>query len=132
MVLSHLSGEFWQFRLLKGHSSKAKPICIFICFMKVIYYMKGNHVIFPCILGFIKCCSVHTPSSNPNLPQARQMTLPRTISRRRRQRPGNANPSAPAIAPYEDPLPSYETAIRQGHGRGRHHGHGGHPMNTKQ
>jgi len=85
--------------------------------------------------GFIKCCSVHTPSSNPNLPQARQMTLPRTISRRQRQRPApSQNPRAtapPEIAPHEEPLPSYDTAVRQGHGRGRGRQNNAHQMKGK-
>lgn len=60
--------------------------------------------------GFIKLCSVHTPSNNPNMTAARPMTLPRTISRRRR--PIETHPTAPAIAPYEEPLPGYNTAVR--------------------
>ncbi|XP_063953163.1 disintegrin and metalloproteinase domain-containing protein 10-like, partial [Lytechinus pictus] len=31
---------------------------------------------------FIKCCSVHTPSSNPNLPKARKVSVPATLRRR--------------------------------------------------
>ncbi|XP_065063953.1 disintegrin and metalloproteinase domain-containing protein 10-like [Rhopilema esculentum] len=64
---------------------------------------------------FIKVCSVHTPSSNPNRPPARPMTLPRTISRRNKR-----NPTAPTIAPQEEPLPSYDTAVRAGRPKERH------------
>ena len=58
------------------------------------------------------------------MPKHRQMTLPRTLSRRRRA-PGNgqnrsgagrgpgARASAPPVVPNEEPLPGYETAIRQ-------------------
>ena len=35
--------------------------------------------------AFIKVCAVHTPSSNPRKPKHRQLTLPRTLQRRRRQ-----------------------------------------------
>ncbi|CAL1539676.1 unnamed protein product, partial [Lymnaea stagnalis] len=35
--------------------------------------------------AFIKICAVHTPSSNPRKPKARQLTLPRTLQRRRQQ-----------------------------------------------
>ena len=69
------------------------------------------------------------------------MTLPRTISRRNRQRPAptqnprapaqNPRASAPPIAPYEEPLPGYDTAVRQGHGRGRNV-QVGHAMQTRK
>ncbi|KAH9495674.1 Disintegrin and metalloproteinase domain-containing protein 10 [Bulinus truncatus] len=35
--------------------------------------------------AFIKICAVHTPSSNPRKPKHRQLTLPRTLQRRRHQ-----------------------------------------------
>lgn len=42
---------------------------------------------------FIKCCSVHTPSSNPNLPKARSVPGTATLRRRRAQgaRPAHAD-----------------------------------------
>jgi len=64
--------------------------------------------------GFIACCSVHTPSSNPNKPPAR--TLPRALTLRRSQR---NNPTAPNYGRpgyNEPPLPSYDTAVRDGRG----------------
>lgn len=36
---------------------------------------------------FIKVCAVHTPSSNPNQPQARKLTLPRRHSQRSQSPP---------------------------------------------
>lgn len=67
-----------------------------------------------CLPGFIACCSVHTPSSNPNKPPAR--TLPRALTLRRSQR---NNPTAPNYGRpgyNEPPLPSYDTAVRDGRG----------------
>jgi len=55
---------------------------------------------------FIAFCSVHTPSSNPNKPQARPLTL---RSNKRTTRP-SAPPASSSNAP-ENP-PGYETAIR--------------------
>lgn len=45
------------------------------------------------VSAFIACCSVHTPSSNPNKPPPRHLSLPRTLSRRNRNR--TEGPSAP-------------------------------------
>jgi len=62
--------------------------------------------------AFIACCSVHTPSSNPNKPPPRHLSLPRNMSKRNRQ---------PATAPNDtdyhrqgpsDQPPGYDTAIR--------------------
>ncbi|XP_065658386.1 disintegrin and metalloproteinase domain-containing protein 10 isoform X2 [Hydra vulgaris] len=65
--------------------------------------------------GFIACCSVHTPSSNPNKPPARQMTLPRSLSLRRSQ--PSAPPAERSQARHrgpnnDDSLPGYNTAVR--------------------
>eukprot|EP00794_Sanderia_malayensis_P019475 gene19475-21398_t len=75
------------------------------------------------LFRFIWCCSKHTPSSNPNKPPARQLTLPRTLSRR--PRPQNQQPvraSAPhhsggSVDPWGEGPPGYDTAIRDS-GRG--------------
>ena len=54
---------------------------------------------------FIKCCAVHTPSSNPRQPPARKLTLPR----RHIQRPQPINPSthvssSPILIIHSQPL----------------------------
>lgn len=65
--------------------------------------------------GFIKLCSVHTPSSNPNRKPARQLTLRRQrqeqqLRAARNQRAAQAPPPARGIpynarGGYEDPPP---------------------------
>lgn len=65
--------------------------------------------------GFIACCSVHTPSSNPTKPPAR--TLTQTLSRRGRNRP--PRPTAPTQCGSsgsefpQDLPPGYNTAVRE-------------------
>ncbi|XP_059056733.1 disintegrin and metalloproteinase domain-containing protein 10 [Achroia grisella] len=52
-----------------------------------------------CMGGFVKCCAVHTPSSNPKRPPARRIseTLRRPMNTLRRMRhPGHATPAARA------------------------------------
>ena len=68
--------------------------------------------------GFITCCSVHTPSSNPAKPQHR--TLRQTLSRRSRPRPsapaGGSNGGGGGGAGrsvYPDHPPGYSTAVRE-------------------
>lgn len=77
--------------------------------------------------GFIKLCSVHTPSSNPNRKPARQLTLRRQPPRNQRNpraRPqgnqgGRANPRhAQGDFGYEDP-PPYPGAPMEMHGSRR-------------
>ncbi|XP_072174376.1 disintegrin and metalloproteinase domain-containing protein 10-like [Diadema setosum] len=43
---------------------------------------------------FIKICSVHTPSSNPNLPKARKVSVPGTLRRRQAPRDHQSIPMA--------------------------------------
>ena len=75
--------------------------------------------------GFIKLCSVHTPSSNPNRKPARQLTLRRQSQQQRNQRnqrgrqmQGNqgmrANPRHGGYA--DDPPPYYPEAPMEMHG----------------
>jgi len=67
--------------------------------------------------AFIACCSVHTPSSNPNKPPPRHLSIPRTISRRKSQ-PPSAPPSTSGYNRQGQPEgpPGYDTALREGHG----------------
>ena len=61
--------------------------------------------------GFIACCSVHTPSSNPAKPQHR--TLTQSLSRRTRAaRPTAPTPSS-SSGGYPDLPPGYDTAVRE-------------------
>uniref|UniRef100_UPI003AAEF8F3 disintegrin and metalloproteinase domain-containing protein 10 n=1 Tax=Centroberyx gerrardi TaxID=166262 RepID=UPI003AAEF8F3 len=53
--------------------------------------------------GFIKICSVHTPSSNPKLPPPKP--LPGTLKRRRAQ---NANPQSQAQRHHRQPRENYQ------------------------
>lgn len=55
-----------------------------------------------CMGAFVKCCAVHTPSSNPKRPPARRLseTLRRPMNTLRRMRhPGGAAARSPARAP---------------------------------
>ncbi|KAL9985314.1 hypothetical protein ACROYT_G007703 [Oculina patagonica] len=74
--------------------------------------------------GFIKLCSVHTPSSNPNRKPARQLTLRRQPQQARNQRnqrgrPNQGNRGNPRHDPgYDDP-PPYPGAPMEMRGGGR-------------
>ena len=67
------------------------------------------------ITAFIACCSVHTPSSNPNKPPPRHLSLPRNMSRRNNR---NASAPPPDSSGYQlqgapDDPPGYNTALRE-------------------
>lgn len=72
--------------------------------------------------GFIKLCSVHTPSSNPNRKPARQLTLrrqPQNLRNDRNQRARQANQGGrgnPRHGGYEDDPPPYPGAPMEMHG----------------
>ena len=75
--------------------------------------------------GFIKLCSVHTPSSNPNRKPARQLTLRRQPQQarnqrkpRNRQNPGNrGNPRR--SQDFDDNPPPYPGPPMEMHGARR-------------
>lgn len=65
--------------------------------------------------AFIACCSVHTPSSNPNKPPPRHLSLPRRAASRRNNRDATAPPDNTGYqrqGPSDDP-PGYNTALRE-------------------
>ena len=62
--------------------------------------------------GFIACCSVHTPSSNPSKPQARTLTLRRSRSRNARPTAPTPSTSSGGYGPQDLP-PGYDTAVRE-------------------
>ncbi|KAJ0178926.1 hypothetical protein K1T71_005701 [Dendrolimus kikuchii] len=68
-----------------------------------------------CMGAFVKCCAVHTPSSNPKRPPARRLseTLRRPMNTLRRMRAGGAGPAG-ARSPTRG-------APRPGHRRARTH-----------
>lgn len=69
-----------------------------------------------CMGAFVKCCAVHTPSSNPKRPPARRLseTLRRPMNTLRRMRHPHAAPAAAARSPARQ-------APRPGHRRARGH-----------
>ena len=80
-------------------------------------------VAFVLIMGvFIKCCAVHTPSSNPKKPPALSITQTlrhpySTLRRKRHHHPQQPAPSAPYIAA---PNPA-SSGPPHNHGEGRNH-----------
>ena len=69
------------------------------------------------ITAFIACCSVHTPSSNPNKPAPRHLSLPRNMSRRNRNSPTAPTDNSNEHIAYHrqgpsDGPPGYDTALR--------------------
>lgn len=74
--------------------------------------------------GFIKLCSVHTPSSNPNRKPARQLTLRRQSQQARNQRNARNRPNAnnrgnPRQSRDFDDPPPYPGAPMEMHGARR-------------
>ncbi|KAL1505705.1 hypothetical protein ABEB36_005210 [Hypothenemus hampei] len=80
---------------------------------------------------FIKCCAVHTPSSNPKKPPARRLseTLRRPMNTLRRMRYHHNGPGRPTPGPHVPgrsersgrPTSSSQAGPRPGYGEGRGH-----------
>lgn len=112
--LSRLKNKFFSKEALLGYFEWIKEYWWAVALMGVGLILL--------MAGFIKLCSVHTPSSNPNRKPARQLTLrrqPQNLRNERNQRARQANQGGrgnPRHGGYEDDPPPYPGAPMEMHG----------------
>ncbi|PFX21056.1 Disintegrin and metalloproteinase domain-containing protein 10 [Stylophora pistillata] len=107
--LSRLKNKFFSKEAIKGYLEWIKEYWWAVVLMGVGLILL--------MAGFIKLCSVHTPSSNPNRKPARQLTLRRQPARGRPNQRGRQMQQGNRGNPQYDDPPPYPGAPMQMHGR---------------